>query len=95
MKDRVPAYPGRVRLLPVSGQTNVYDLARADEPLVEGTPISKITLLSDETAKRIWPTEAVEDKTVNNALSRAVYEGVPLAGDLDVGGHYIDNALFR
>jgi len=39
--DRVPTYPGRVVLLPVSGQANTYDLIRADEPIVEGTPINK------------------------------------------------------
>ena len=39
--DRVPLYPGRVKLIPVSGQANTYDLVRADEPLVVGTPINK------------------------------------------------------
>ena len=39
--DRVPTYPGRVRLVPVSGQANTYDMVRADEPLVEGTPVNK------------------------------------------------------
>lgn len=50
MKDRVPLYPGRVRLTPVSGQENTYDMVRADEPTQEGTPLSKKTLLQDETA---------------------------------------------
>ena len=39
--DRVPKYPGRVKLIPVSGQANTYDLVRADDPLVAGTPINK------------------------------------------------------
>lgn len=39
--DRVPTYPGRVRLVPVSGQANTYDMARADQPVAEGTPINK------------------------------------------------------
>ena len=39
--DRIPLYPGRVKLIPVSGQANTYDLVRADEPLVAGTPINK------------------------------------------------------
>ena len=42
--DRVPTYPGRVTLTPVSGQTNTYDLARADLPISEGTPINKALL---------------------------------------------------
>ena len=39
--DRVPTYPGRVRLVPVPGQANTYDMVRADEPRVEGTPVNK------------------------------------------------------
>ena len=39
--DRVPKYPGRVRLTPVSGQANTYDMVRADEPIVDGTPVDK------------------------------------------------------
>ena len=39
--DRIPTYPGRVKLVPVSGQTDVYDLVRADQPVEEGTPINK------------------------------------------------------
>ena len=39
--DRVPTHPGRVRLIPVQGQNDVYDLVRADEPVEEGTPINK------------------------------------------------------
>ena len=50
MKDRVPLYPGRVKLTPVSGQENTYDMVRADEPTQEGTPLSKATFLKDATA---------------------------------------------
>lgn len=50
MKDRTPRYPGRVKLTPVAGQTNTYDMTRADSPIEEGTPINKQTLLTDETA---------------------------------------------
>lgn len=38
--DRVPTYPGRVVLTPVTGQTNTYDLTRADDPVVAGTPLN-------------------------------------------------------
>lgn len=44
VKDRVPTYPGRVKLTPVSGQTNTYDLVRADLPIQNGTPINKALL---------------------------------------------------
>lgn len=41
VEDRVSTYPGRVTLTPVPGQTNTYDMVRADMPIVEGTPINK------------------------------------------------------
>ena len=50
MLDRVPLYPGRVKLTPVSGQENVYDMVRADQPTQEGTPLNKASLLKDATA---------------------------------------------
>lgn len=50
MQDRVPTYPGRVTLTPVAGQANTYDMARADQPTQEGTPLNKSTLLKDATA---------------------------------------------
>ncbi len=65
MKDRVPLYPGRVKLTPVAGQTNIYDLVRADQPKQEGTPLNKASLLTDETAAAIGLSG---DPTVNNAL---------------------------
>lgn len=53
MQDRVPLYPGRVTLTPVSGQTNTYDMVRADQPTQEGTPLNKNNLLKDATAA-LW-----------------------------------------
>lgn len=50
MKDRVPMHPGRVRLTPVPGQADTYDLVRADQPTQEGTPLNKATLLPDVVA---------------------------------------------
>lgn len=41
VKDRIPTYPGRVRMTPVEGQPNTYDMVRADEPIEPGTPINK------------------------------------------------------
>lgn len=51
MKDRTPKYRGRVKLLPVAGQKNIYDMTRADEPDDTGTPFNKRTMLQDSTAK--------------------------------------------
>lgn len=39
VEDRIATHPGRVMLTPVSGETNIYDMTRADMPIVEGTPI--------------------------------------------------------
>ena len=62
MKDRIPLYPGRVTLTPVSGQANTYDLTRADQPTQEGTPLSKASLLKDATAALYGlPNTAVPD----------------------------------
>lgn len=62
MQDRVPLYPGRVTLTPVAGQANTYDMVRADQPIQEGTPLSKATLLKDYTANLLGlPNTAVPD----------------------------------
>ena len=39
--DRIPTHPGRVKLVPVEGQENTFDMVRADEPIEVGTPINK------------------------------------------------------
>lgn len=50
MQDRVSLYPGRVKLVPVAGQENTYDMTRADSPTQEGMPLNKENLLKDATA---------------------------------------------
>lgn len=67
MKDRISKYPGRVKLVPVSGQTDTYDMTRADEPTEEGTPLSKANLLTDMTASAIGVDG--DSATVNGALA--------------------------
>lgn len=57
VKDRIPTYPGRVKLTPVSGQTNTYDLVRADSPVEEGTALNK--LLFDNKAYTVTQNETV------------------------------------
>lgn len=70
MKDRVPLYPGRVTLTPVSGQANTFDLTRADQPTQEGTPLNKASLLKDATAALFGlPNTAVPDDALH-LLSR-------------------------
>lgn len=72
MQDRVSLYPGRVKLEPVAGQANTYDLTRADQPTQEGTPINKANLLSDATAaaiKALLASQTENPATPNDALA--------------------------
>ena len=41
VKDRVPTYPGRVKLTKTNGTSEYVTLERADAPTTEGTPINK------------------------------------------------------
>ena len=67
--DRVPKYAGRVKLTPVSGQENIFDMVRADAPTVEGTPIDKATFDSITQSRltgrfyQITPFPAVKSTT--------------------------------
>lgn len=72
MQDRVSLYPGRVKLEPVAGQANLYDLTRADQPTQEGTPLNKANLLSDATAaaiKAVLASQTEGPATPNEALN--------------------------
>lgn len=71
MKDRVPLYPGRVTLTPVSGQANTFDLTRADQPTQEGTPLNKASLLKDATAALYGKTNAAVPDDILNLLSKS------------------------
>lgn len=81
MRDRVPKYPGRVRLTPVSGQNNVYDMVRADQPEEAGTPINKQSLLTDETAAEIG-LQPGDNPTPNEALRHIGRYTARKAGDI-------------
>ena len=70
MQDREPTYPGRVTLTPVYGLANTSDMERADQPLQEGTPLNKASLLKDATAALFGlGTDAVPDDALH-LLSR-------------------------
>lgn len=92
MKDRVPLYPGRVKLTPVSGQNNTYDMVRADAPTQEGTPLSKATFLKDSTAAMFGlGADALPDdilvllKTITDNHGTAIANGVKIATGSYVG----------
>lgn len=40
-KDRISTHPGRIRLVPVEGQQNTFDLSKADEPTEPGTALNR------------------------------------------------------
>lgn len=65
--DRVPTYPGRVKMTPVSGQANVYDMVRADSPVEEGTPINKA--LFDQKADRLKENVTVYVSTAGSDIT--------------------------
>ena len=70
MRDRIPTHAGRIKLTPVDAANGIYDIVRADEPVDEGTPINKRTMLTDETAVGLGIEQA--DPTVNDAFSRII-----------------------
>lgn len=70
MKDRIALYPGRVKLTPVSGQENTYDMVRADEPTQAGTPLNKENLLKDTTAALFGLDEAATPDIVLQWLGK-------------------------
>lgn len=77
MEDRIPKYPGRVKITPDGGGTPFYaTVEMADEPTQEGTPLNKATLLSDNTIPLFNFTQ--KDPTVNDALRRSM----GLVGDI-------------
>lgn len=84
MKDRVPLYPGRVKLEPVAGQANTYDMTRADQPQQEGTKLNKANLLTDETVAKVWPnaSERPADPTPNDAFDKIASTPAFKVGDM-------------
>lgn len=67
MTDRKPKYPHRVLVKRENGTQEAVTWEYADQPLAQGTPLCKATLLDDTTARAILP--GVSDPTVNQALA--------------------------
>lgn len=74
MKDRQPGAPGQYKAVITpselqklqSGEQFVITMVRDDQPVVEGTPYNKASVLPDDLAGRICP--AVTDPTPADAL---------------------------
>lgn len=79
--DRVPKYPNRVKLSPVAGQANTYDMTRADEPTQEGTPLDKLAfesiIHSRLTGRYYVPAVA---RTLNAGLEGYTVSPIPTSG---------------
>lgn len=75
MQDRASLYPGRVKLKPVSGQENTYDMERADEPTQVGTALNKANLLRDGTASMygLDSTAVPDDAFVASVMANTGY----------------------
>ena len=60
-KDRVPTYPGRVKLSPIANAENTYKMERADVPIDPGTPIDKAmyeSIIQSRLTGRYYPLTA-------------------------------------
>lgn len=66
MTDRQPGAPGQYKLI-LDGVEYTVTLTRDDQPLVEGTPLNKASILPDELAIRLCP--AVTDPTPADAYA--------------------------
>lgn len=93
VEDRVSTYPGRIKLTPVSGQTNVYDMSRADEPVSDGTPLNKALLdqkaytLTEDTVVHVSPYGSDADGDGSTVTPFATIQGALNALPRILGGH--------
>lgn len=83
-KDRVPNHPGRITLIPVEGQPNNFDMIRADDPLVEGTPINKALLQSITHSRltgRFYPVTLSRNVTASESYNIPILQSLTWAVD--------------
>ena len=101
MKDRQPTKVlanGAIRygIYREDGTLDHYEyMKREDEPTVEGTPLNKANLLSDDAAMKIWPdaAERPEDPTVSEALVE-LKKGSAKIGDIKITSREIDSSAW-
>lgn len=79
--DRVPLNPGRLLITPVEGLANTFDMVRADNPIIEGTPINKATLdsiIQSRLTGRFYETVVI--RTRDATLSGLTVSPIPTSG---------------
>lgn len=92
--DRVPTYPGRVKMMPVSGQANTYDMVRADNPTVEGTPIDKAAYDSIIQSRLTGRYYAPMFSRVNAGTTTATVNPIPTSGWTNESATYAKNGNY-
>lgn len=82
--DRVPLNPGRITLVPVDGMENTFDMKRADNPSVEGTPMNKAafdSIIKSRLTGRFY-TPIVQSEEISNITINT--NPIPTSGWLNV-----------
>lgn len=88
MKDRVPGKPGRVELRYDDGTKVQVTMARADEPVEEGTPLCKATLLSDDVCDALG-IDRVESTPSDALLAVPRYTDAAIADAITALGYTV------
>lgn len=91
--NRVPAYPGRVRLTHVSG--DLYQIERADSPTVQGTPLNKAyfdSIVHSRLTGRLYTPSVVR-----NVLTSAIVttNPIPSSGWTEVSNTELTSGSYK
>ena len=79
--DRVPTYAGRIQLIVVDADLGIYDMVRADEPSVVGTPINAELFESIAAdLEKIAPPIVSSATEVANSKNVAFYSSLDATG---------------
>ena len=79
--DRVPTYAGRIQLIPVDAEHGIYDVVRADEPTVVGTPINAELFQSiADDLEKIAPPILAAAECIANSKNVAFYTSLDATG---------------
>ena len=99
MEDRIVEFPNRIKLVPVEGTTDTYDVVEVPGTVTsEGTPLSKATLMSDTIGTR-YGLQA--ENTIVDMFSRNVQEilaTIPASGwstEPDTDGWYTNQVAIE
>lgn len=94
MKDRIPTYVGRRKIIPVEGQPNTYDVEMADVPTQEGTPLNTETLLQNSTAALLGlGDDATPDDALKTLITKVTQLNTNLNETIEDVNSDLDDAL--